>query len=174
QILIEMNRPGVTVRPLLSQMGKHIFNEVILDDVVVPDENLIGTEGEGWKQVTNELKYERSGPERFLSSTALLTEMIGAADADDDRQVDAIGRIIANYAALRQMSQGIALMMSKGEDPALAASIVKDSGAVMEQSLPNIAHELFGDHIGTGSELEQVMDYLTAASPSFSLRGGTR
>jgi len=174
QILIEMNRPGVTVRPLLSQMGKHIFNEVILDDVVVPDENLIGIEGEGWKQVTNELKYERSGPERFLSSTALLTEMIGAADAGDGRQVEAIGRVIANYAALRQMSQGIALMMSRGEDPALAASIVKDSGAVMEQSLPNIAHELFGEHIGTGSELEQVMDYLTAASPSFSLRGGTR
>lgn len=174
QILIEMNRPGVTVRPLLSQMGKHIFNEVILEDVVVPDENLIGTEGEGWKQVTNELKYERSGPERFLSSTALLTEMIKAGQPDDKRQLDAIGRLIANYAALRQMSQGIALMMAKGQDPALAASIVKDSGAVLEQSLPNVAHELFGDHIGSGSELEQIMDYLTAASPSFSLRGGTR
>ncbi|MPM77460.1 Acyl-CoA dehydrogenase FadE34 [bioreactor metagenome] len=162
------------VLPIYSQLGTHIFNEVVLDDVFVPDENLIGTEGEGWRQVTSELKYERSGPERFLSSTQLLIEMIDAADVDNDRQTEGIGHLIARYAALRQMSQGIALMMSKGEDPALAASVVKDQGALLEQSMPHIAHELFDEHIGTGSDLETVMNFLTLATPSFSLRGGTR
>ncbi|EED67177.1 acyl-CoA dehydrogenase family protein [Comamonas sp. w2-DMI] len=174
QFLVEMDRPGLKVNPIYSQLGTHIFNEVVLDDVFVPDENLIGTEGEGWKQVTSELKFERSGPERFLSSTQLLIEMIDAADPQSTDQTVAIGKLIAKYAALRQMSQGIALMMSRGEDPALAASVVKDQGALMEQSIPNIAHDKFGEHIGTGSNLEKVMNFLLMASPSFSLRGGTR
>lgn len=174
QFLVEMDREGVEVNPIYSQLGTHIFNEVVLTDVFVPDENLIGVEGEGWKQVTSELKYERSGPERYLSSTQLLIEMIDAADPNANEQTEAIGRLIAKYSALRQMSQGIALMMSKGEDPALAASVVKDQGALMEQSIPNIAHDKFGEHIGTGSDLEKVMNFLTVSSPSFSLRGGTR
>ena len=174
QFLVEMDREGVQVNPIYSQLGTHIFNEVVLTDVFVPDENLIGVEGEGWKQVTSELKYERSGPERYLSSTQLLIEMIDAADPYANEQTEAIGRLIAKYSALRQMSQGIALMMSKGEDPALAASVVKDQGALMEQSIPNIAHDKFGEQIGTGSDLEKVMNFLTVSSPSFSLRGGTR
>ena len=174
QFLVEMDRAGLQVNPIYSQLGTHIFNEVVLENVFVPDENLIGVEGEGWKQVTSELKYERSGPERFLSSTQLLIEMIDATDPACDDQTETIGRLIAKYAALRQMSQGIALMMSKGEDPALAASVVKDQGALLEQSMPNIAHDKFGEHIGTDSDLEQVMDFLSMAAPSFSLRGGTR
>lgn len=174
QFLVEMDREGVQVNPIYSQLGTHIFNEVVLDNVFVPDENLIGVEGEGWKQVTSELKYERSGPERFLSSTQMLIEMIDATEPERHDQTEAIGRLIAKYAALRQMSQGIALMMSKGEDPALAASVVKDQGALMEQSMPNIAHDKFGEHIGTGSDLEKVMNFLSMAAPSFSLRGGTR
>lgn len=174
QLLVEMNSKGLEVRPIYSQLGTRIFNEVILDEVFVPDDHLIGTEGQGWQQVTSELKYERSGPERFLSSTQLLIEMIDAADAKNDGQAVAIGKLIAKYSALRQMSQGIALKMSNGEDPLLAASVVKDQGALMEQSLPNIAHEHFGEHVGTGSDLEKVMNMLTLSAPSFSLRGGTR
>ena len=40
--------------------------------------------------------------------------------------------------------------------------------------MPNIAHDKFGEHIGTGSDLEKVMNFLSMAAPSFSLRGGTR
>jgi len=174
QFLIKMDSQGIQVNPIYSQLGTHTFNEVVLIDVFIPDENLIGKEGEGWKQVTSELKFERSGPERFLSSTQLLMEMVEAADPEESLQTEAIGRLIAKYAALKQMSQGIAVMISKGEDPALAASVVKDQGALLEQSIPHIAHDKFAEHIGTGSDLEQVMDYLTLASPSFSLRGGTR
>ena len=174
QIFIEMDRPGVTVRPIVSQLGTRIFNEVTLDDVFVPDDHLVGEEGKGWSQVINELKFERSGAERFLSSTQLLLEMLDAADAGNPQQSVAIGKVIARYACLRQMSQGIALMMSKGEDPSLAASIVKDQGALLEQSLPDIAYEIFPDRLGDGSEFDQVLNFLTLAAPSFSLRGGTR
>lgn len=174
QFLIEMNTPGITIRPIVNQIGEHDFNEVTFDDVLVPHENLLGGEGEGWKQVGTELAFERAGPERYLSSTQLLLEMIAAADPGDTRHSVAIGRIAAQYASLRQMSLGVAGMLSRGENPALAAAAVKDQGALVEQAMPDIAHDLFGGLAAPDSSLAQAMAYTALAVPSFSLRGGTR
>lgn len=174
QFLIDMKTPGIIVRPIVNQLGNAGFNEVFFDDVQLPAENLIGTEGNGWKQVVTELGFERAGPERYLSSTQLLLEMLDAADPDNPHHAIALGRAVAQYGTLRQMSLGVALMVANGEDPGLAASIVKDQGGITEQAMPNIAHDLFGGRTEPGSTLAEVMDYLTLATPSFSLRGGTR
>ncbi len=174
QFLVDMQTPGLTVRPIINQLGEHDFNEVTFDDVLVPHDNLIGTEGEGWQQVGAELAFERSGPERYLSSTQLLLEMLDAAPADDARHAVALGRIVAQYGTLRQMSLGVAGMLSRGENPAQAAALVKDQGALVEQAMPDIAHDLFAGHVQPGSTLDQSMRYTTLAVPSFSLRGGTR
>jgi acyl-CoA dehydrogenase len=174
QFLVDMGTPGLTVRPIVNQLGEHDFNEVTFDDVWVPAENLIGGEGDGWAQVGAELAFERSGPERYMSCSQLLLEMLDAGDADDARQAEAIGRIVASYGALRQMSLGVASMLARGENPALAASLVKDQGALVEQAMPDTAHALFGGRVVPGSTLDQAMRYTTLAVPSFSLRGGTR
>jgi alkylation response protein AidB-like acyl-CoA dehydrogenase len=55
QLLIDMRSPGVTVRPIVDMLGESHFNEVFLDDVFVPDDMLIGREGEGWQHGTAEL-----------------------------------------------------------------------------------------------------------------------
>ena len=174
QFLIDMAMPGLTVRPIVNQLGEHDFNEVTFDDVWVPAENLIGAEGDGWSQVGAELAFERSGPERYLSSSQLLLEMLDAGDPDDPRQAEAIGRIVASYGSLRQLSLGVATMLARGDNPALAATLVKDQGALVEQAMPDIAHALFGGRVVPGSTLDQAMHYTTLAVPSFSLRGGTR
>ncbi len=178
QFLVDMNTPGLAVRPILSQLAEHDFNEVVFDDVRVPAENLSGEEGGGWVQVVTELAYERSGPERYLSSNQLLLEMIDAARPEDGaierHHAIEIGRIVARYATLRQMSLGVSAMLARGENPALAASVVKDQGALVEQAMPDIAHALFGDGIDPRSDLARVMQYTTLAAPSYSLRGGTR
>jgi acyl-CoA dehydrogenase len=174
QLLVDLKTPGITVRPIVNQLGDHDFNEVTFDDAVVPHDHLIGTEGEGWKQVGAELAFERSGPERYLSSTQLLLEMLNAADAANPRHAVALGRVVAQYATLRQMSLGVAGMLARGDNPAPAAALVKDQGALVEQAMPDIAHDLFGGALEPGSPLEQAMRYTTLAAPSFSLRGGTR
>ncbi len=174
QFLVDMKTPGLTVRPIVNQLGEHDFNEVTFDDVVVPHENLIGNEGDGWKQVGAELAFERSGPERYLSCSQLLLEMLDEADADDPRHAVALGRIVAHYGTLRQMSLGVATMLSRGENPAQPAALVKDQGALVEQAMPDIAHDLFGGRAVPGSTLEYAMRYAALAVPSFSLRGGTR
>jgi len=174
QFLVDMKTPGITVRPIVNQLGEHDFNEVTLDDVRVPHENLIGQEGEGWKQVGAELAFERSGPERYLSTTQLLLEMLDAADPGSERHAVALGRVVAQYGTLRQMSLGVAGMLARGESPALAAALVKDQGALVEQAMPDLANDLFGGRPPPGSMLEWAMRYTALAVPSFSLRGGTR
>ena len=174
QFLVEMGTPGLTVRPVINQLGEHDFNEVTFDDVRVPAENLIGTEGSGWQQVGAELAFERSGPERYLSSSQLLLEMLDAADAADPRHAEALGRVVAHYGTLRQMSLGVAGMLARGDNPAQAAALVKDQGALVEQAMPDLAHQLFGGRVAPDSPLDQAMRYTALAVPSFSLRGGTR
>ena len=90
QFLIDLSLPGVTVRPILDLVGGHDFNEVFLDDVLVPDEMRVGEEGAGWKQVTAELSLERSGPERYLSSFALFLELVRRAGPEPDAPTAAL------------------------------------------------------------------------------------
>ena len=175
QFLVDMKSPGVSVSPIRNVVGDADFNTVILDQVKVTDECLIGQPGDGWAQVTSELAFERSGPERYLSNTQLLLEMLAVADPGDARQAAELGRVVADYAALRQMSLGVAGMLSRQEDAALAAALVKDQGALVEQRLPEIAHQLFGDAaFAADSAFTQVSDFATQASVSYSMRGGTR
>lgn len=174
QFLVPMDAPGVTVRPILNLLGEHDFNEVTLDDVALPADHLIGEEGQGWQQVGAELAFERSGPERYLSATELLLQMLDAADPQSPQHTEALGRVVAHYGTLRQMSLGVAGLLARGDNPALAASLVKDQGALVEQALPELAQQLFGGRAKPGSDLAQVMQFTTLAAPSFSLRGGTR
>lgn len=174
QLLVPLNSPGITISPIINMAGEDHFNAVFFDDVYLPMENLIGEPGNGWQQVTEELSYERSGPERYLSSTQLLLEMLEAAPNNDTRAEEELGRLVGKYGCLRQMSMGVANMLVEGKDPAIAAAIVKDMGADLEQSIPEIAHKLFGGLAELPTDFLETMEYITLAAPSFSLRGGTR
>ena len=173
QFVIDMSLPGITMRPIINQVGVHDFNLVTFDGVEVPDECLLGQEGDGWQQVTSELAIERSGPERYLSSTQLMIEMVGRANSDNERHATEIGTLVAEYATLRQMSLGVAGLLEEKREPALEAALVKDLGANLEQAIPQIAHELYADGLA-GTPLGEVIAYTTQAAVSYSLRGGTR
>lgn len=177
QFLVDLKSPGIAIRPIRDLAGNSHFNEVVFEDVFVPDGMLVGSEGTGWAQVNAELAFERSGPERYLSSYLLMKELIRELQrkggADGAREV---GRLVAHLVTLRQMSLSVAGMLDKGENPALEASVVKDLGTGFEQDMPVKAHELIGAEptLGTGSDFTEVLAYLTQTVPSFSLRGGTR
>ena len=137
----------------------------------------VGEEGAGWKQVTTELAFERSGPERYLSSLALILELIReVGKVPGERAAAVVGRLVAHLATLRQMSLSVAGMLEAGQNPNLEAAVVKDVGTTFEQEVPEIVHALLGVEPtnDTGTHLQQVLGYLTQSAPSFSLRGGTR
>lgn len=177
QFLVDLKGPGIHVRPIADLTGHEHFNEVVFDDAPLPLDAVIGAEGQGWAQVTAELAYERSGPERFLSSMMLLRHVVAAAGPNPSERVAiAIGRLTARLHALRQLSLSVATQLQRGANPALEAALVKDVGAVFEQEIPEIAHDLFGLETSLASDdpLKRVQAYLTQVAPSFSLRGGTR
>jgi alkylation response protein AidB-like acyl-CoA dehydrogenase len=177
QLMIDLASPGVTVRPIMDLTGDRHFNEVFLDDVYVEGHDLVGTEGEGWKQVMSELALERSGPERYLSSIQALVSFLGAIGPQPEEPVRGlVGMLTARLWTLRQMSRSIALRIEAGEDPTLDASIVKNLGADLEQDMPRAIQAMadFDEDLTHGSELGEVLSLLLKLSPSFSLRGGTR
>src|SRR5690606_36094106 len=177
QFLVDLTLPGITIRPIKDLAGNSHFNEVVFEDVFVPDGMLVGSEGTGWAQVSAELAFERSGPERYLSSYLLMKELIREIRKTDGAEgAKEIGRLVAHLVTLRQMSPSVAGMLAKGENPALEASVVKDLGTEFEQDMPVKAHELISAEptLGTGSDFTEVLAYLTQTVPSFSLRGGTR
>lgn len=177
QFLVDLSTPGITIRPVIDLVGDHHFNEVVFEDVLVPDDMLVGNEGDGWRQVLAELSYERSGPERYLSSHCLLVELMRQIGPEPDaRAAVAIGRLVAHMNTLRQMSLSVAAVLQSGADPALEAAVVKDLGALFEQSLPEIAHDMVAlePAVGSANAYQATLALLTQIVPSFSLRGGTR
>jgi alkylation response protein AidB-like acyl-CoA dehydrogenase len=177
QLLIELDTPGISIRPVIDLAGEHHFNEVVLQDVFIPAAAVIGELGNGWNQVMSELAYERSGPERFLSSMVLLVELIRVLGKNPSSlAAAAIGRLAAHLIVLREMSRGVAWMLENGEDPGLQAAIVKDLGALFEQTIPDVARSLVDVEPADPSTREfcRILAYTTMTAPSFSLRGGTR
>ena len=87
-LLIDMKTPGVSVHPIITIDGTHEVNEVHLEDVRVPAENLIGEEGKGWTYAKVLLTHERTGIARVAESKALLASLKRMVDAQNDELVN--------------------------------------------------------------------------------------
>ena len=177
QFLLDLKLPGIDIRPVINLLGEHHFNEIFLTDVFVPENRLLGEEGSGWRQVTSELAFERSAPDRFLVLFQMLREMVRMAGPTPDRATAAaLGKLIAQLATLRSMSLSIAGMLHEGLQPNSESAVVKDLGTRYEQDIPVVARQLFP----TEPELDAVETYVsmiarsTMNAPRFSIQGGTR
>lgn len=177
QLLVDLSTPGITIRPIADLSGEHHFNEVVFEDVFLPASALIGALGDGWNQVMGELAFERSGPDRFLSSFILLVEAVRALGANPSPAAQAaVGRLTGHIVTLRRLSRSVAGLLEQGENPALHAAVVKDQGALLEQQIPEVARDILAvePSLSSASDLSSVLAHIVLAAPSFSLRGGTR
>jgi alkylation response protein AidB-like acyl-CoA dehydrogenase len=177
QLIVDLKSPGLSVRPIKNLAGAAHFNEVLFEDVFVPSDRMIGEPGDGWKQVTSELGYERSGPERFLSAFRLFAEFVRRAGPDPEpREAEAIGRILAHLSTLRRMSLSVAGMLQKGEMVNLEAAVVKDLGTNLEKEIPEIIRLVAprGRSANQQDVMEEALYYAVLNAPSFTIRGGTR
>jgi len=179
QMIVDLSLPGITVRTIGDLAGDAHFNEVFFDDVRLPHDALIGEEGAGWAQVTAELAYERSGPERIYGSIVLfdvwldhLRSQARASDAD----VMLAGKLLAHLAPLREMSLALSARLAEGASPVIEAALVKDLGTEFEQALPNwLADALYAAPDDAPPDmLLRTLHYVLQLCPTFSLRGGTR
>ncbi|WP_067487674.1 acyl-CoA dehydrogenase family protein [Actinomadura hibisca] len=173
QFIVPLPAEGVTVRPILAMTGGHHFNEVVFDGAFVPDAMVLGQIGDGWRQVTAELAYERSGPERLLS-TFLLIRLL-AERADEAGARNAVGGLLARLWALRQASLGVAGALAQGRTPDLPAALVKDLGTRFEREVVETVrrHTAVEPDPGSADPLARALAEAVAQTPGFTLRGGT-
>jgi alkylation response protein AidB-like acyl-CoA dehydrogenase len=177
QFIVKLDAPGVTVRPIQNLYGGHDFNQVIFDDVRVEDDMVVGEVGAGWRMVTSELAFERSGPDRFLSTFQLLRETVNELGAEPGERAAAdIGRFVAHLATLRRMSLSISGMLEKGAQPAVEAALVKDIGTTLEREMPEVFRHLIPGEpaLGAGASYAELLGKTMLQAPGFTIRGGTR
>jgi len=175
QFLVPCDAEGVRIDPILLMNGDHHFNEVTFEDVFVPDADVLGEVGNGWHQVTAELSFERSGPERILTTAPLVVaaiRLLGAHADCDDATAAAIGDLLARLISLRQLSVWVARTLTENKDAANQAALVKDLGTRFEQESIDVIADVL-DQAPTTPELAALAATARLHKPLFTLRGGT-
>ncbi len=175
QLIVELASSGVSTAPIFSIDNEHHFNEVFFDDVFVPDAMVLGEIGRGWQQVIGELAFERSGPERLLSTFPLLVELLRQLGPQpDERAAEAIGRLVARLWTLRRMSLTVANLLHHGVQPEVEAALVKDLGTRFEREVAEVARTLVAatPALDAPERFNVLLAQALLTAPSYTLRGG--
>jgi hypothetical protein len=151
-LLIDMGTPGISVRPIVSIDGSHSLNEVFLDDVRVPKENLVGNAGEGWKLAKFLLQHERTGIAavgRLWNRFERLRRVVRSDKASSAARDKSFQRRIAEFEAdllalefteLRALSAEVG-----GQRSDLAAPMLKIAGTELQQRVTYLLVEALGE-----------------------------
>jgi alkylation response protein AidB-like acyl-CoA dehydrogenase len=168
EFIVDMDSDGILASPIVDMAGEHHFSELVFDDVFVPHGRLLGVEGDGWRQVIEQLSFERGGPERVLSTYPLLVEILAHGDVVRERRDEhELGEFVARLAALRTMAFDVAAQLDRGIVPVQEAATLKYLGNAFERDVVDYGRRILGAG-GPESPYGQAL----LASPGFSLRGG--
>ncbi|MFF1690209.1 acyl-CoA dehydrogenase family protein [Streptomyces sp. NPDC058254] len=172
EFIVDMDSPGISVTPIRDLSGEHHFNEVHFDDVMVPEGRVLGREGGAWRQVVEQLSFERGGAERVLSSYPTLIALLDqAARHEQDRELNTVlGSLVARLAVLRRLCFDVAAAMDTGHAPVQQAAALKYLGNTFER---DAIEALRRTELYREPTPDSVFGQALLASPGFSLRGGS-
>ena len=156
-LFVDMDSPGITIRPIETMDGEREFSEVFYDDVLVPLDRTLGEEGQGWALAMDILPYERSTS--LWQRAAWLHRRLGdLVDAAQPGTLDAValGELTQLVYAFRARSRATQHRMAAGDALGPETSIDKVLLATAEQALFDLAEEALpakvtiGDDPGSG------------------------
>ena len=150
--IVEMDSPGIEVRPVANMYGIHYFNQIFFDGVRAPKRNMLGERAGGWYVAATSLDFERSGVARFASNRRSLEELAGLANDTDaggplsrDPVVrDKLAKLWTANEAGRMLAYRVAWMQEQGQVPNKEASISKLMGSETAQRIHALGLELAG------------------------------
>ena len=178
QLIVDLQADGITVVPIKFLTGEHHYNEVFFDNVFVPDNMVVGEIGNGWVQGLAELAFERSGPERILSTFPLIDELI--QELKRQNNIDGLkqaSKVVARLWSLRNLSIGVAQLLAtgNGDEVSIPAALVKALGTKFEQSIPEITRLLVQTYptLDAQRKIDRFMAESILHAPGFTIRGGT-
>jgi alkylation response protein AidB-like acyl-CoA dehydrogenase len=152
-LLIDMKTPGITVRPIITLDEDHEVNEVFLEDVKVPLENLVGEENRGWTYAKYLLGHERTGIARvgqskrelvFLKRLAANQKKGGVSLLADPVFSSKIAALEIEMMALEVTVQRVVASEANGRGPGPEASMLKIKGTEVQQALTELMVEAIG------------------------------
>jgi acyl-CoA dehydrogenase len=190
-LLIDMDTPGVTVRPIIGNGGDHEFNEVFFNDARVPKSNRIGEENKGWEIAKYLLEFERGG--RVLAGQvrgqfASLVRLMAARCPDDDELRARLAEIGSDLDAMEMIDISVLSTLQTGGNPGPISSLLKLRWSEIRQAIAELAMDAIGDDalawiaqrpLYETLQLPPEDELLLAATPrylnsrTFSIMGGT-
>ncbi|MFF1461845.1 acyl-CoA dehydrogenase [Streptomyces sp. NPDC058330] len=175
--LLDMNTPGIEIRPLRQITGEAEFNEVFLDDVFVPDAMLVGAPGDGWRLSRTTLANERvalSHDSSLGSGGEALLDLAAAAPEDmDDERLTTLGSILCDAQSGGLLGLRTTLRSVSGQQPGAEASIAKLAGVEHLQEVWETAMDWLGDAALAGEGPRQDATWWFLNSRCMSIAGGT-
>ncbi|WP_067672908.1 acyl-CoA dehydrogenase [Nocardia miyunensis] len=169
-LVIDMHAPGVTVRPLREMTGGTTFNEVFLDDVFVPDQDVVGAVNDGWTVARATLGNERVGIGGSSHEYAPLDRAIAAPPADPGLRRE-IGHLVAERQAIRLLAFRNAARAVAGGDPGPEGNIAKLLFGENQQRVSDLLMRLGGADAGLDGDPELYSSVLFVRA--LTIAGGT-
>ncbi len=176
--LVDMKSAGVTVRPLREMTGSALFNEVFLEDVFVPDNDVVGAVNKGWEVTRNTLSNERvSLSNKDLPLYASCEDVVRYAtkfDLDAIAQ-DRIGHLVAEGHTVRLLNLRATMLQLNGADPGTSSSVSKLLNMRFGQDAAEFVHSEFAEDGAIGSESTPAGKWASymLASRATTIYGGT-
>ena len=185
--IIDMNTPGITVKPLINILNQHSFNEVFLDDVRIPKDALVGERNNGWYQLAMALDYERSMIGTAAGNQRTIEELIeyakearhsGAGDGGDPLIKDELAQLVVENEVLRMMCYRIAWMYAKGLHPSYESSMSLMFSSELMRHTAKVGMRVLGHYgeLGQDSKLAVArarMERTYLSCLSIGVGGGT-
>ncbi len=187
EFIIPKNLPGITTRPIHDITGNEAWNETFFENVKVPKDCLIGKENDGWRQVMEQLAFERSGMERLLANYPVFEGIVQFA-----RETKSAGKLLFDDPSIRQklvqlkvefelgrlFMYRVAMVIDEGRSPEWEASMSKAYSTTFEQRLAAVALEILGLYGQLAPEskrakLDGLAYHSYLSSKGYSLQAGT-
>lgn len=165
EIVVPMDLPGIEVRPISDMTTNRHFCEVYFTDVEVPIENLVGVEGDAFKQTMRQLEHERGGIDRLVSNRALFDMAVERADKTDLRVRQDIARLETAYRVGRLLVYREVLRQA----PAGFSAATKAFCTEHQWNVAQFVAATFGPEATLWSDVTHGLAY----APGYTIMGGT-
>ncbi|MFC4586421.1 acyl-CoA dehydrogenase [Sphaerisporangium corydalis] len=147
--IVDMKSPGVTVRPLTEMTGENLFNEVFFDDVIVPDDLVVGEVNEGWRVARNTLSNERVSLSSGSGGTgSSVSDLLGLASRLSRELTPAerqeVAQVVCEGHSINALSLRVTLKQLAGGEPGADASVRKLLSTSHAQHVSECAVNLLG------------------------------
>lgn len=147
-LLLDMNLPGLTVRPIIGSGGDHEFNEVFFDEVRVPKSNRVGEENKGWEVAKYLLEFERGGAVmagRVRGHYVKLLALAKQRCADDPDMTARIAELGTDLDAMEMIELSGLSLLQTGAAPGAVASLTKLRWSQIRQRISELAVDAAGE-----------------------------